>query len=331
MSSYAGQARGGKHQAAFDHCLHEIATGRWREGHRLPSVREAEKLWRVNRLTVLRAYRRLEALGLVRSADRSGFFVAEAAGVERVSRHRHELERLFDRALESVERGTDLSPLGVFRYFAHLAEIHDRERPRCAFVECTAIQSQGHVREIATRLGVPALALTTADVAGGPSCVPDHVRTILTSHWHHEEIAPLGDAPNVRVASVRIEISPRLADTLPDGVKEAVVLDDNETKAAPMVRDAAERFGNIVVRSEIVDSVIDALPPMLTRGGKGARQRVLLLSPRFWGVVDPKWRDHPQVRPITFTICEPAWPAVADAIGLPLGLAGGNGPAACAT
>src|SRR5262245_59667018 len=63
--------RRGTVEEIVNHGLYEIATGRWTAGTRLPSVRDAERRWGVNRLTVLRAYRRLAALGPAASEPRS--------------------------------------------------------------------------------------------------------------------------------------------------------------------------------------------------------------------------------------------------------------------
>ena len=57
-----------------------------------------------------------------------------------------------------------------------------------------------------------------------------------------------------------------------------------------------------------------------TRGQKSAGNRIVLLSPRFWGMVKPKWRKHPAVLPIRFRMAEAGWPKVAEALGMPLGV-----------
>ena len=56
------------------------------------------------------------------------------------------------------------------------------------------------------------------------------------------------------------------------------------------------------------------------RGQKSAGKRIALLSPRFWGMVKPKWRKHPAVLPIRFRIAEAGWPRVAEALSMPLGV-----------
>lgn len=55
---------------------HQIASGKLREGDRLPSLREGANRWRVNLHTVRKAYAVLEADGLVRTHHRSGTRVA---------------------------------------------------------------------------------------------------------------------------------------------------------------------------------------------------------------------------------------------------------------
>ena len=153
-----------KTERIVKHCLYEIATGSFLPGRRLPSLREARELWSVNHLTVLRAYRRLEDLGLVRSVPRSGFFIADNTDVSGLSRHRSDLERSYERLSGRIAK-EGMSVVGAFRYLAQLAEARAQKEPECAFVECTAFQAQGHAQEIRERLGVPCLPLTTGEIA----------------------------------------------------------------------------------------------------------------------------------------------------------------------
>ena len=55
-----------------------IHGGALRPGDRLPSVRQTQASHRCSAATVFQAYHRLESLGLVRAAERSGYFVAPA-------------------------------------------------------------------------------------------------------------------------------------------------------------------------------------------------------------------------------------------------------------
>jgi DNA-binding transcriptional MocR family regulator len=56
-----------------------IQRGTLRPGDRLPSVRQTQASRGCSAATVLAAYHRLESLGLIRAAERSGYFVAPAA------------------------------------------------------------------------------------------------------------------------------------------------------------------------------------------------------------------------------------------------------------
>lgn len=56
-----------------------IASGALRPDERLPSVREASRRRGLSEMTVLRAYHRLEARGLITARPRSGYYVVDAA------------------------------------------------------------------------------------------------------------------------------------------------------------------------------------------------------------------------------------------------------------
>ena len=63
-----------------------IRTGVLRAGDRLPSVRRTSISRKVSSSTVFQAYYRLEALGLIRARERSGYFVTPAHGQPRRAR-----------------------------------------------------------------------------------------------------------------------------------------------------------------------------------------------------------------------------------------------------
>jgi DNA-binding transcriptional regulator YhcF (GntR family) len=301
------------------HGVHQIATGTWRAGEKLPPLRDAERRWSVNQLTVLKAYRRLEALGLVESVPRSGFYVADNSRVDRLGRHRAELDRVYERTREDVEKGAGLSPLGVFRYLEQLAEARARERPECAFVECTPFQARLHAREITERLRMPCLALTTGQLDGRSERVPRHVRTLLTTSFHHHEVVGLAGADGAGVVDVPIVFSPELVRRLEEEAREARVLALDEDTA----RHIAEDFESITASDDLEFTCASADPEEIdeavSRVHSDGDGRVILLSPTLWDSASEESRSSPWVFPVDYRIREDAWPAVADGIGLPLG------------
>lgn len=94
----------------------EILTGRWPEQERCPAVRELAVTLQVNPNTVMRAYDKLEAEGVILSRRGLGFFVAEGARdrtreIQRNEFVRVELHGIFDRM---NELGIDIDSIRRF-------------------------------------------------------------------------------------------------------------------------------------------------------------------------------------------------------------------------
>jgi GntR family transcriptional regulator len=87
-------------------CLDRVASGVLSPGDRLPSVRALASEALVNPNTVGRAYRDLEALGVVEGRNGSGVFVREGGpAVARAQRHRATLDAFRRAAREALRAG----------------------------------------------------------------------------------------------------------------------------------------------------------------------------------------------------------------------------------
>jgi GntR family transcriptional regulator len=78
-----------------------LGSGHWRAGDRLPSVRETAVRLRVNPLTVLKAYRRLQEEGLLETRPGAGVYAARVPQAPRAARRaavRKALEEAVDQA-----------------------------------------------------------------------------------------------------------------------------------------------------------------------------------------------------------------------------------------
>lgn len=298
------------------HCIYRIATGKWRAGDRLPSIRETRREWGSNQATVQSTYRRLVEMGLAESRPRSGYYVSGGSDLERLSRHRHELENLHRRVLEALRQGTELSALGALRYVTHLEEMRQAEEPEVAFVECTATQAEDHAAEISEHLRIPVLALTTGQLEGRTGRVPHFVRRLLTSPFHLEEVRALAHPPGRTVAAVPIEVSPEIAAGA-TGSDEIVLLEREDSMAAHIAEDAARLLPGCRVQTLLTQEPNVELERLLELAAAPPK-RLILLSPRLWGEIDPAWRTDPRVRQVCFRVCSSAWPLAAEAAGLPL-------------
>ena len=162
---------------------------------------------------------------------------------------------------------------------------------------------------------MPCLPLTLTELAAG-TVVPPHVQTLLVSAFHVPAAKKLVKkaAP---IVPVPIEVAPGLE--IPAESEHALVFETDETEAEN-IRADVEALGGIPpleirVTDDIEATLAELYPPTKV-------DPLALLSPRLWGTISPTWRRHPSVRQITFRIRAEAWPAIADAIGLPLGAYG---------
>ena len=299
------------------HVTYEIATGVFQPESKLPTVREAVERWNVDHRIVLKAYKRLEQMGLVRSVARSGYYVAAGESHDLISRHRFELESMFERMSSEISKTTSLSILGAFRYLAQLAEIRARNHPECAFVECTQIQAQGHATEVTDYLSIPCLPMTIDQIAGKSSRIPDSVRTVLVTGFHYGELRKLAKSKRLNVLSVPIAVSPDLIRPSRKQV-ETIVFESDESQAQHMAEDIEELVQSRNCRLEVTSDINEALGKSFASRKRDPKRRAFL-SPRLWSQADPEWRKHECVHLIKFQIVQSAWSSIADAIALPLG------------
>lgn len=309
----------GKAERLFRHCVYRIATGKWGEGERLPGIRETMQRWSASQLTVQAAYGRLVQAGLADRRPRSGYYVAGGGILDRISRNRHVLDRLHGR-VEELVREAGLSTLGVLRYLEKAEEVLRQDRPEVAFVECTEAQARGHAEEIAQRLRVPTMPLTTREIGGSRAHVPPSVRCLLTSPFHLEELRRLHEPPELTVTAVPIEVSPEVMGDLETGPGELLLLEIEESMASHLAEDVSRLLDGAELRVSVVDDPVAEVERALVATTVDECPPWVLLSPRIWGSIAPANRRDPRIRPVAFRISDSAWPRVAEAVGLPVAL-----------
>ncbi len=293
---------------------YEIATGVFLPDQKLPTIREAVQRWQMDHRLVLKAYKRLERLGLVKSAPRSGYFVAVGTSHEIISRHRFELQSMFERVSGEISQSTKLSILGTFRYLANLAEIQARANPEVVFVECTYIQAAGHAEEITNALSVPCLPMTIDQIGGKLTRIPHQVKTVLITGFHFAEFQQWRSCKRFNLLSVPIQVDPKLVQRKGE---QAVLFESEQSQAEHMGADL-QFLQSAKIITKVVSDIESALSDLFKNRKQKSKIRAYL-SPRLWGEVSQDWRDHENVELTRFRIAESAWPAIADAMALPLG------------
>jgi DNA-binding transcriptional regulator YhcF (GntR family) len=312
--------RGNAANRLYRQILYLIATGKWPEGMRLPSIRNAESLFGASRTTVQEAYQILVSDKLVQSKAKSGYTIRRQGANAWISRHRSVLKSLYDEFAETITTTTGLAPLPVLRYMTRLAEIIDHEKPSCAFIECTHLQAEGHTGEINNRLGISILPMTVDNALNMQREWPSHIKLAITTHFHHTELMPLEPQIECEMISIPIEVSPLLRQRINQTKGPIVFLETEQQMAKDIAQDAQKLMSDLPLATVTVDNIEKALADTLVgRSPYQDQATTILLSPRDWGNLNKEWRNHPNVMVVTFSICERAWNTIAEFLGMPIG------------
>jgi DNA-binding transcriptional regulator YhcF (GntR family) len=297
-----------------------IAMGKWPPGSRLPSVRQSESDWSVNRQTVLNAYRSLASLGLVRHKPNGSYYVAEQNRRRDFSRDRIELENLYEAIVRKIETETDLVPLGVLRMLAKMAESELAEAPEVAFVECSKSQAEDHAREISDRLDFPVMPLALDEIRGKRLLIPPNVRVVFTTSFHAAELKGVG-GPTTELIVLPIEISPDLLEEVVKSGKTVVFVESDKELTERTSNDAIWMMSIAKPRVESPEDIGAFLESRLGPGSGAVSQDLFLVSQKEWEGLDARWRQHAAVRPISCRLSGAAWGIIADALRIPFGSA----------
>ena len=311
-------APAGKADAIANHCFYMIAMGKWTPGARLPSVRQLEAEWSVNRLTVLKAYGSLAERGLVHHRPNGSYYVAEHLPRRDFVRDRIEIENLHAEITRKIKSETDLSPIGVLRMLARITESDLGEHPEVAFVECSKAQAADHAREILERLHIPVAPVTLEEMRGKKLRLPPQIKTVLTTSFHLDELVSL-KAEGIDVVALPIEIAPELLAELKGTGRQIVFLEPDTDLARRTATDAVWMMGIENPRVEVVAEIGDFLGVYFESSKADSADTLFLVPQKEWQHLDPKWHGHYAVRPISCRLSETAWPIVGDVLRIPFG------------
>lgn len=304
----------GKQADIVQHCIYEIATGKWAPGLKLPSVRSAEQLWGVNRLTVLNAYRELERIGLVTVKDRSGYYVSEGEADKILDPG---LNQLYLKVKALIERNTDFDLSYIFKYFGGMAISESRSNPSCAFLECTQQQADDHASEIYHKLNVfvKPVCLDSEDELA--SQIPESIQTLFTTGFHIKEVKRLGKKMNKEVVNIPIEIDPNIFDAAHSKTQKALLVELESNMSSNISRDLQSLAAkNVKIVQKLISDVEKDMPKMMD----DPANELILLSPRVWGKCSRTIKKDERVKLVRFKISSNSWKIVSSSLKIPLGM-----------
>ena len=184
-----------------------IMSGDYQPGSPLPSIRDLTAKLGVHRNTVHRVYLELQAGGLLVSRPGKGVFVNESLSETISVKELNALDSLIERYFQEANE-LGINPITLSRLVGQRAPGYDARRPTVAFVECTAHQSQDCARDLAESFGTQVLHLLLDDLRAEPEAVPSHLKHIVTSLFHFDEVRELVSPLQRKVHPVTYDLHP---------------------------------------------------------------------------------------------------------------------------
>ena len=167
-----------------------VAMGVFRDGDRLPSIREIEKQTGINRGKIHRAYLSLKRSGLLVLTGRRGAVIAAPALSARSTNQK--CLRLSQSTIRKARR-YGIPPIVFARYLTGQAQEIERSEPFIAFVDDVQEVAERRAEEIARLWKVPVVGMTVQQLKAAPrkGFVPpkilanhlrrDYIRSIIAS------------------------------------------------------------------------------------------------------------------------------------------------------
>ncbi|MFO0859822.1 MAG: GntR family transcriptional regulator [Phycisphaerales bacterium] len=315
MPTSAPKPRSAKADALVNDCIYQIATGAWKPGDRLPSLRDAKSKWGINEVTCFRVYRRLVDDGLVVPRDRGGYFIAASPAVDQLARDADRLRDLFTWFQRGVLARRGSSVLGAARALCQMAEVHAAAHPPCAFVECTSFQAESHAAQVHEQLRFPCAARTTDDLARRN--IPPSVRFLLTTQFHRREVDRAAKSLGIPSLAVGVELDPMLIESLRrTRAPQIVVFGLKEGLAQSAAADLRRCLPSRRIRPHASNA--SALPRDIKIMSQTPGQ-AFVLSPSLWSGAAPDIRERADARPLQYRIVPSAWDTISRLLGLPAG------------
>ena len=209
-----------------------IMSGHFEAGSPLPSIRELTSQLGIHRNTVHRVYLELQASGLLVSKPGKGVFVSESLSDAVSMKEVDALEGLIDQFFQKANR-IGINPVTLAALIAQRAPGYDARQPTVGFIECTAHQSSEFARDLSEHFGVSVQQVLLDDLRSGKVKTGPHLRHLVTSLFHFDELRELMGRREVRVHPVTYDVHPvtrKVLREVPPGRKMGFICHDANTE-----------------------------------------------------------------------------------------------------
>ena len=276
--------------------LYALATGQWQVGEKLPSVRQAEKAWEVNRITVMAVYRRLEAAGFIQSKGTSGYYVIGSSEFNDLNQHQHELFHMQKLITELIRRESKLLPSTVLSSVANMASFGLKNEPEIAFIECSRYQSGYHANELENIINMPVIPMSIDMLSLDRVRLQPSIRCLITTGFHFEEVQEISEQSELPLLKLIIEIDDsELGEKI--NKEHVIKIFEFEQGICTQIKNNVESLLNIHISDQCVDlQITDHLIEFISLNPK----HTAILPPRVYDKIDRRLQQNPQVLPINY-------------------------------
>ena len=169
-----------------------IEDGEYRQGERLPSVRELSAMLRLNRNTIVHAYQMLEYAGYARSEPGRGYFAVMPVRRSLAPSQQQLLQETLGRLADRGEDPVAFAKALWARALKLAAKAECLLPPvRVAVVECTLEQASILAHDLSEKLGVDAMPVVLSGLDKLDSDDLKNFTLFVTTYQHVDEIKSL--------------------------------------------------------------------------------------------------------------------------------------------
>jgi len=219
-----------------------IMSGVYEPGSTLPSIRELTAQLGIHRNTVHRVYLELQASGLLISRPGKGVFVNESLSEVVSTRELDQVDALIERFFKEANN-LGINPVTLGRLVGQRAPSYDSHKPIVAFVECTDHQSKERARDLTESFGITVQHLLLEDLQHSPKTLPKHVKHLITSIFHYDEVLDVVHSGDRKVHPITYDLHPatrKLLRELEPGTRLGFICHDANTEEV-IGREVAQR------------------------------------------------------------------------------------------
>jgi len=280
---------------------YRIATGDIAAGTRLPAVRQAATMWKVNLHTVRRAYGELNQAGLVEMRRPGGTTVVGRS----IRRLKMQLHRDVHDFLASMRKRHGLSADQVREFMATMTSDGVRASAPVTFVECSGAQAADYAAQIESQWQVVATP-RVLDAPGAPAPGP-----ILATFFHYNTVRGRWPDRLEDLHFVAVHPDPLVAAAISpfrrSGRRVSVILGETD----------AVRAGNVLpdVRSMLDAASFRIVPEIVKRPEdlfERRRRNPVLLAPRLWAQLTRSLQESRYVIQLRYVVDAAAIGALAS-------------------